>query len=289
MMNEHSLKKAVSLLILVVIVSPMVLVNYSLALYSVSGSLKEVLESINYRLSYQSGLVYVCVNPDTVDDCLTRGVSNLMISKAKIALTIHIINDTHAGIDLIVRGNRSYDTGQYVFITDEIVEVRASYVVDMRYNFAWAGSKAFGFFPFFIFPAIGYNNITSLKFIYMGEELITGTIQGKPLPGHYDAIINGTKYSVTTLGLANKYLSIRFVYHIPVEILRCVVPINETAYLVIERDAYIDNRYVPLLASMSDYPRHVAYINYERLAQLIAGGVALGVIAFAVYRWRRRR
>ncbi len=287
MIYENSLKRVASLFILITVVSLTFQLFHSVALSSFSGNLKQVLDSINYRLSYSSDLVCVCVNPSTVDDCLTR--SDLMISRAKIELTIYVINDTHARVDLVVRGNSSYDAGQYIFITDKLVGISASYIVDVRYNFAWVGNKPFGFFPFFIFPAIGYDNITSLKFVYMGKELRTETIQGRPVPTHFGFIVNETEYSINALVLANEYLYIDFVYHIPVRIVRGIVPINETAYLVIKRSAFVDNGYIPLIASMSDYPRYVAYIDYERLALFVAGVAVLVVAAFATYKLRRRR
>ncbi len=179
-------------------------------------------------------------------------------------------------------------------IEGEATSITVDYVVDVRSNYAWVNGSFAGFFPFYIFPAIGYDNATSFDFVHMGAPLRVDIEEeaGQPIPVRYDlkhvyrSVSNrlGVDY-LPCLLLKNRYLRIIFVYHYPIEVSGWF-PLNETTYIYLET-ARVDDSYMPIIISIDDYPSGVSYVDYRRLFLFLI--TVAGVAGLGVYLWKRRK
>ncbi|ADI31676.1 hypothetical protein [Staphylothermus hellenicus] len=164
--------------------------------------------------------------------------------------------------------------------------LRLKYLVNTTNNYAWLNGEFIGFFPFYIFPTLGYDNVTKYTYVYMGKELHVAMLEGKPGPSRLHVKgASGREYEIVALTLYNKYINIGFVYHWPISVTG-FIPIGNNTYLHID-SATIDEDWIPYLKAIDDYPEWVTTIDWSRLILFIA--IIGSIIALVIMFIRRRR
>ncbi len=156
-----------------------------------------------------------------------------------------------------------------------MVSMSLKFLVDTRTNYAWLNGRFIGFFPFYIFPTLTYDNMTKYKFVYLDERLkIPLAPNGKPIPVVSHPVIDGKSYTLSSLELSNDYLDMYFVYHYPINVW-VDVPLNGS--LAKLELSVMGKKCLLYILSIDDYPMQVSYIDWTKLPIVIAifGGFAL--------------
>lgn len=173
------------------------------------------------------------------------------------------------------------------------VEHKLKFKVDRKTNYAWLDDLFIGFFPFYIFPAIGYRNASEYtKYVYLGEKLHLTEKRGIVVPCTIELETNGESHRTSGLCFHNRYLDIAFIYHYVTMIYYLVLPINRTTYIEFYSPLYleIDKDFAEYLVSISDYPRTVTYIVWERLLIIVPVFAAIVFIpSYIVYKVMKKR
>jgi len=209
--------------------------------------------------------------------------------KALVNITGIYIYDTmhHEEMDSVLSGRKTItiergsleEKGRYSFTLTFIIHISS--------NYAWLNGEFIGFFPFYIFPTIGYKNATRIiRHLYMGNRLELHTI------GEGEAFIkkthlelgNGSEIVIPTLWIYNDYCSIEFVYHYPICV-KCLLPLDNNTYVYF--DLRIDDDYIPIILKINDYPVKdvYTYVDYPRLIMVlvILGGIVVGIMLLMRY------
>ncbi len=170
------------------------------------------------------------------------------------------------------------------------VTMTLRFLVDIRTNYAWLNGRFIGFFPFYIFPTLTYDNVTKYKFVYLDEQLrVTLAPNGKPIPVVSHPVIDGKSYTLSSLELSNDYLDMYFVYHYPINVW-VDVPLNGS--LAKLELSVMGKKCLLYILSIDDYPTQVSYIDWTKLPIVIAifGGFALlGYSVVVIARRFRKR
>lgn len=237
-----------------------------------------------YKLSY-----YESDNIKKIEYCGFIFLDNGTLIEGKAVLIVMPLNNSFAEAVLTLHGSKFLGrNGQTYIRLNGNVTLSIRFIVDKRYNYAWLDNATFiGFFPFYIFPALSYNNVTRYKLVYLGETLKVDTLpNGKPATIN-DYIRLGQKlYRIVALELHNSYADIEFVYHYPVRV-NARLPIDGVWGSF--QFSLCDRKLLDYIVSIDDYPSSVTYIDWRRLVLIVFVFAGAAYIAYTVILARRRR
>ncbi|RLF15822.1 MAG: hypothetical protein DRJ66_03830 [Thermoprotei archaeon] len=203
------------------------------------------------------------------------------IINATINLRLAVINTTHVKVYVNITGFL-HQAGR--LIRNQTILI---FVVNTKNNHAWFNGMFIGFFPLYIFPAIGYANASDFSFIFLGKPLSLITCEGKPVPVHCHLMLsNGTKVSIVSLVLENKYCKVAFVYHYPIYA-AFRLPLGGGKYLYIT--ACVSGKYIRHILDINDYPENIVakrpLLNIFVILVLLV--IVCSIIIWRIIRGRR--
>jgi len=162
-----------------------------------------------------------------------------------------------------------------------------TFLVHTKSNYAWFNGMFIGFFPFYIFPTIGYENATKIiRHLYLNASLSLDTTSWGEIVIRKTQLElrNGSEIIIRTLWIRNDYCSVEFVYHYPIHV-KCLLPLGNDTYAYF--DIWIDDEYVPIVLEIDDYPlkETYTYVDVPRLIMVIVtlSCIAIGIVLLIRY------